>query len=445
VIDRAVGGSLARWVPPRRPLPPRLVAAFFLAAVLVALLVPAPAGVVRAAAYDRFYANFAGEELMRAINADRVALGRSPYVADPVLEGIARDRPATCPSNASLTIRGRARDMADRGYLGHTVPGCQDATGAAFDTFSLLHLFGYGYASAGEAVANNDYPTRATTYATGCDVGGGSCRGSLTMPWTVARAEQTFMGSSLHRALVLSTTFTRFGCGAWNDASGTRVYACYFVSKGTGSSDTAGPALSSLSGKGASFAAGSTPTFTAVATDSQSVLSDGSAEIDGLRIKAWAWDHVGRSADLSAKAPPLAVGSHTFRWTVRDASTRSRTVSFTFTIGSASTPRPTTEPRPRPTPSATPPSATIAPPSAAPSPSVATPSGASSSGSASTSAPLPGGGGGPLQPASAAPEGASHAAAAGGGASTGIGMLVIALGVLLVVGFGLGARRSDDT
>jgi hypothetical protein len=412
------------------------------AAVFVALLVPGPAGVVRAAAYDRFYANFAGEELMRAINADRVALGRSPYVTDPVLEGIARDRPATCPSNASLTIRGRARDMADRGYLGHTVPGCQDASGATFDTFSLLHLFGYGYANAGEAVGNNNYPTRAATYATGCDTGGGSCRGHLTVPWTVARAEQTFMGSSVHRALILSTTFTRFGCGAWNDTSGTRVYACYFVSKGTGGSDTAGPALTSLSGKGATFAAGSRPTFSAVATDSQSVLSDGSAEIDGLRIKAWAWDHVGRSAGVSAVAPRLAVGSHTFRWTIRDASTRSRTVSFTFTIGSASTPGPTTAPVPRATPSATAPSAT---PSAGPFASPPMPSDVSSAGTGSTSAVTSSANGATPQPASAPPDGASRAAAGGGGGSTGIGLLVIALGVLLVVGFSLGARRTDDT
>jgi hypothetical protein len=55
---------------------PRLTLASAVALLLVALPSGAPPAI--AAAYDRFYANFAGEELMRSMNADRAALGRSP-------------------------------------------------------------------------------------------------------------------------------------------------------------------------------------------------------------------------------------------------------------------------------------------------------------------------------------------------------------------------------
>ena len=58
-----------------RALACRLGFALALAITIIAIgLAPRP---VEAAAYDRFYANFQGEELMRAINADRAALGRA--------------------------------------------------------------------------------------------------------------------------------------------------------------------------------------------------------------------------------------------------------------------------------------------------------------------------------------------------------------------------------
>jgi uncharacterized protein YkwD len=298
---------------------------------MVSGLISAPAA-VRAAAYDRFYANFAGEELMRAINADRAARGLARYATDSTLERIARDRPLTCPSNANLTIRGRARDMAERGYLSHTIKGCKDASGGSFSSFDLLGAFGYTYTAAGENIADNNYPATAKTYKTGCNLYGSSCHGSIRLPWTVAVTERSWMSSKDHRANLLSTRYTRFGCAAWASSSGYHYFSCYFIRDGNGLLDKAGPSIGNVSGVGATFKVGATPTFTATATDGRSLLSDGYASIDGVHIRNWAWDHAGRSASLSAKAPPLKAGSHTFRWWVRDASTRARLVSFTFYV-----------------------------------------------------------------------------------------------------------------
>jgi uncharacterized protein YkwD len=291
------------------------------------------AGLTQAGAYDRFYANFAGEELMRAMNADRVARGLPKLATDSTLEGIARDRALPCPSNTSLIIRGRARDMADRSYLSHSIKGCTDSSGGAFDAFDLLAAFGYSSSAVAEVIADNNYPSKAVRYRTGCSLSGSSCHGSITLPWTVAVAERGFMSSSSHRASILSTSYTRFGCGAWASSSGVHYFACYFSRSGNGLLDRTGPSISSVSGVGARFKTGSTPTFTATASDSLSLLADGHVDLDGSRLRKWAWDHAGLTAKLSATMPPLTAGTHTLTWWVRDASTHTHSYSFKFSVG----------------------------------------------------------------------------------------------------------------
>jgi uncharacterized protein YkwD len=334
-------GRISRATPRARPRPAigarglasgavrRLVAAGLSAILLVGLFGVAP---TRAGLYDRFYANFAGEELMRAINADRRARGLPALASDSTLEGIARDRALVCPSNNRLTIRGRARDMAERDYLSHNIKGCSTGNGSAFDAFDLLRAFGYSYDAAAETIASNNYPSNAVTYRTGCAIGGSSCNGSIVVPRTVAVAERSFMNSSSHRAILLSSGYGRFGCAAWASGSGNHFFACYLVRSGSGQLDGTGPLIANVSGVGATFRAGATPTFTATASDRYSVLSDGYATIDGVRIRAWAWDHAGLSAKMAVEAPSLKAGSHTFRWWVRDASTRHRSVSFQFYV-----------------------------------------------------------------------------------------------------------------
>jgi hypothetical protein len=106
----------------------RLVVAALSAILLVGLFGVAP---TRAGLYDRFYANFAGEELRRAINAARRARGLPALASDSTRAGIARDRALVWPSNNRLTIRGRARDMAERDYLSHNIKGCSTSNGSA--------------------------------------------------------------------------------------------------------------------------------------------------------------------------------------------------------------------------------------------------------------------------------------------------------------------------
>jgi len=435
----------------RRRLPRAILAAVPLLLALAALLLPAGGIPARAAAYDRFYANFAGEELMRAMNADRASLGLAPLATDSTLEGIARDRALVCPSNASLTIRGRARDMADRGYLSHTIPDCTNSSGGAYDSFDLLKAFGYTYAAVGEDIGDNNYPSGAVAYATGCSLSGSGCSGSTTLPQTVAIAERAFMSSSGHRANLLSATYGRFGCGAWASASGYHYFACYFVQSGNGALDGTGPAIGQKSGVGGVFAAGSSPTFTASADDAHSLLSDGWAAIDGVHIRNWAWDHAGSTSSMSATAPALKPGTHTFTWWVRDASTRATSASFTFSVGASAgttqkptaTARPSSKPTSKPTaPPRASPAATSGPsfgatPSAVPAPS---PQGPDAGGSAAPFAGL-------IGPRASGDASAAAAAARNGEAAASLLAILVAMifggaAVLLTVGPGRLGRAA---
>jgi len=287
----------------------------------------------RAAAYDRFYADYQGEELMRVLNADRTALGKSAIPADPILIALARDTPVLCPKPSSLTVLGRVRDMAERGYWAHDVAGCTDSAGGTFDVFDMLGLIGYASTATAENLAKDNYPSSSTTYTTGCT--NPPCATVEGVPWNVATAEGGWMSSSTHRANLLGA-YSRFGCAAWMGAGGYAIYACIFASGSTSPSDTTAPTISGVTGENAAFPAGARPTFTATATDGQTRLSDGYASIDGVHVKDWAYDHGGPSASLSVSAPPLADGLHTFVWRIRDVATNARSYSFSFTIGAGS-------------------------------------------------------------------------------------------------------------
>lgn len=332
----AVSVSGAGRTPGTRPPKRRLLRVTVLAlAGLAAIAMPMLAGPspAHAAAFDRFYANFAGEELMRAINLDRVALGIRPYARDATLEAIARDRAVACPSNSRLVIHGRVEDMAERGYFSHTIPGCTAADGTPFDTFDLLKRAGYSVVVRGEDISSNNYPFSAVSYAVGCSVTASACHGSTTLPWTVAVVERGFMGSVGHRANLLSTGYDRFGCAAWRSSGGSNLYSCYFTKGGNGTLDGTGPAIGGLTGVGAWYRTGSTVTFSASFNAGASVLSDGYVALDGHHVRNWAWDHVGAAAGTSVTIGSLKAGKHTLTWWARDASTNVNHVSLTFTVG----------------------------------------------------------------------------------------------------------------
>ena len=172
-----------------------------------------------------------GAALMRLISADRKALGRSTLAIDPSLVAIARNAPFACPTKSSLSITGRARDMAVRAYFSHDIKGCRKSDGTAYRAREILAVL-YGYTgSRSEIIHWNSAGTADTTYKVGCDSNGSNCKGgTITVSKTVATAQRNFMSSSTHRAVELSTTYDRFGCGSAKAPDSARVYyACLFT------------------------------------------------------------------------------------------------------------------------------------------------------------------------------------------------------------------------
>ena len=175
-----------------------------------------------------------GAALMRLVSADRKALGRSSLAIDPSLVAIARNAPFACPTKSSLTITGRARDMAVRAYFSHDIKGCRKSDGTAYRAREILAVL-YGYTgSRSEIIHWNSAGTADTSYKVGCDSNGSNCKGgTITVSKTVATAQRNFMSSSTHRSVELSTTYDRFGCGSAKAPDSARVYyACLFTAGG---------------------------------------------------------------------------------------------------------------------------------------------------------------------------------------------------------------------
>ncbi len=101
-----------------------------------------------------------GAALMRLISADRKALGRSTLTIDPSLVAIARNAPFACPTKSSLSITGRARDMAVRAYFSHDIKGCRKSDGSTYRAREILAVL-YGYTgSRSEIIHWNSAGTR---------------------------------------------------------------------------------------------------------------------------------------------------------------------------------------------------------------------------------------------------------------------------------------------
>src|SRR3954454_432608 len=174
-------------------------------------------------------------DLMRLINLDRKALGKAPYMIDGRLAQIARDARFTCPTNHAKAFNGRARDMADRGYFGHIVPGCYSSGTTPFRSVQIVRRV-FGYAGARSEILHwNSYgSTATTTYRLGCDITGKNCKAATTTaPFTVTLAQRNFMSSAPHRAAELNS-YQRFGCGTARAAGSSRTYfACLFADGGS--------------------------------------------------------------------------------------------------------------------------------------------------------------------------------------------------------------------
>jgi hypothetical protein len=188
-----------------------------------------------------------GNQLTRLLNLDRAALGKKPYLVDARLAQIARNAPFTCPTNASLHLRGRAQDLADRHYFSHTVPGCFSSGTTPFRSIAIVRsVFGYTQARS-EILHWNGYGTATTSYRLGCDINGAHCAGgTTTAPYTVTLAQRNFMSSAPHRAAELNS-YQRVGCASAK-GGGRTYFACLFADGGpAGASPTSATTASAAS------------------------------------------------------------------------------------------------------------------------------------------------------------------------------------------------------
>ena len=146
----------------------------------VSITQPAAVGSCPEAAMDAFAA-----ELLAGVNDER----RSRGLAALALSGC-----------LTFVAQLHSNDMAARGYFSHVTPEGETA-------FSLLGRYGVAYGTAGENLAQNDYPDDQA----------------------VAVALRDLMASPGHRANILGP-YTQIGVASALDASGMRYYAMVFIS-----------------------------------------------------------------------------------------------------------------------------------------------------------------------------------------------------------------------
>lgn len=294
-----------------------------------------------AAATDSLGRVYLGMELMRLTNLDRKALGKATLAPDPVLAAFARDKAVTCPSNSKLIIRGRSRDMIDRGYFSPTIKLCRAKTGAKATFADLLPRAGFTGASrlAENLGAWASTATVGTTdeYQVGCARGVSTgCKGSTQAAHAIATIQRYFMNSSGHRATLLDTRFTRFGCGVWTKPTedGITVYAtCIFARGGKTAVDRTGPAFSHTVVPAAPVTAGDVITVGITVTDARMPIAEASLQFENS-LKPWAFTSANRTRVLSfaIDTTGYAPGTHTLVWTARDAGANRATRQVTFTV-----------------------------------------------------------------------------------------------------------------
>ena len=138
-------------------------------------------------------------DLVAMTNQSRASAGLKALKVDSTLKTIAR---------------WRSKDMIDRDYFSHDIPGY----GKVFDK---LNEIGYCYNVAGENIGWNNYPDDVAT----------------------AAIHQAFMDSSGHRANILGKTYDVIGVGAYKGPTGKKMWTVLFADKcgSTGSTPTPKP------------------------------------------------------------------------------------------------------------------------------------------------------------------------------------------------------------
>ena len=124
--------------------------------------------------------------MVDALNVDRTTRGLVPVRVDSRLMAIARARSA---------------DMATKDYFSHTQPDGRNV----FDIISAKKITWYG---AGEIIAWNNYPTLETS---------------------VAAANNQWLNSPGHKAIVVSTTYNYVGVGLALGTNGKKLWTAVYM------------------------------------------------------------------------------------------------------------------------------------------------------------------------------------------------------------------------
>jgi uncharacterized protein YkwD len=172
--------ALSHRAPGRR----RLASLILAAAAISALLVPA--GARASASVDEATLSSLESAMVALLNADRTSRGLVPVRVDSRLMAIAR---------------ARSDDMVANGYFSHTQPDGRNV----FDILTAQHITWY---NAGEIIAWNNYPIEATASA----------------------ANNQWMNSAGHKAIIISTDLNYVGVGlAVDPATGKKTWTAVFI------------------------------------------------------------------------------------------------------------------------------------------------------------------------------------------------------------------------
>ena len=172
-----------------RPIPhldPRrlvaLVALVFAVTSAATLMAPSPTYAWAA----NTFSSASEKQLVALHNQARAAAGLKALRIDAALTSIAR---------------GRSKDMIVRDYFSHDIPG-------SGNVFGIMKAKGYCFRSAGENIGYNyESPDAAAT----------------------AAIQSAFMGSSGHRANILGKDYDSVGVGAYQGASGKKMWTVVFA------------------------------------------------------------------------------------------------------------------------------------------------------------------------------------------------------------------------
>ena len=139
-----------------------------------------------AAAADGMTISQAEQAMVNALNVDRTTRGLVPVRIDSRLMAIARARSA---------------DMAAKNYFSHTQPDGRNV-------FNIISAQKIAWYDAGEIIAWNNYPTLETS---------------------VAAANNQWLGSPGHKAIVVSTTYNYVGVGLALGSNGKKIWTAVYL------------------------------------------------------------------------------------------------------------------------------------------------------------------------------------------------------------------------